>query len=113
MARINERQKRLFEAIADAGTISLAMGPAGITCHIVDYCYVTGTDTEDRLDFGDGTHHLHIDWDRMKKATYSILDGRAAISFNDGEHLLFRLYKPDGDYSELVRRRCGVLTMQD
>ena len=113
MARINERQKRLFQALADVGTVSMAIGPQGITCHVVDYCYVTPTDTEHRLDFGDGTHHLHIDWARMKKATCNVLEGRAAVSFLDGDNLLFRLYKPEGDFPEIVKRQCGALVVAD
>jgi hypothetical protein len=109
MARINERQKRLFDALADAGTLSLAIGPQGITCHLVDVCNVTTTDTEDRLDFGDGTYHVHIDWDRIKKAQIGIFDGRACVSFFDGELLLFRIYKPEGDFSDFVRRNCGTM----
>jgi len=109
MARINERQKHLFQALEGVGTVSLAIGPQGITCHVVDYCYITETETEDRLDFGNGTHHMHIDWARLKRATCGIVEGRAAITFQDGDLVLFRIYKPDGDFPEGIRRMCGQL----
>ncbi len=109
MARISERQKVLFEALAEVGPLSLAIGHPGVTAHIVDRCSITSEGNEDRLDFGDGTHHLHIDWSRVKRADLGVHEGRAVLTFLDGNQVLFRIYKPEGDYPPAVVGLLGDL----
>lgn len=68
---------------------------------------------EDRLEVGDGTFHVHIDWSRLKRVEIGSIEieGRSEglISFFDGEERLFRLYRQAGAFPELVQRFNGQL----
>lgn len=110
MSRINERQRRLFDALSNLGRLNMAISHPGVTCHIVERCYLTSTESEDRLDFGDGTQHVHVDWTRVTRVQPDVIEGKAALSFMDGDQVLFRLYKPDGDFPAEVHRWMGRLT---
>lgn len=108
---LNEKQKNIFDEIAKAGELVFACGPRGISANIVgkfSVRYVSDKD-EHRLEMGDGTQHVHIDWSRVKFVEYEIFHGEGLLIFKDEEDILFRLYRMDGEFSDQVKKMVGVL----
>ena len=103
------RQRALFSALARCGELILSCGPEGIRANIVGEFRLVRHGGEDRLDAGDGTQHVHIDWQRVRHAVVGQLDGEGVIDFQDGEETLFRLYRPAGPYGPEVAPLAGDL----
>ncbi len=105
----SDKQKKLFEAIAKNGTLIFETGPQGIEANIVGTFAVRKCGDEDRLEMGDGTNHVHIDWKRVKSAEIGSYGSEAMLTFMDGEEVLFRLYKIGGQWSTAVKALVGKL----
>ena len=58
--------------------------------------------TDDIIDVGDGTDHVHIDWRRIKRFTVGDFHGEGMLSFFDGDECLFRFYNPAGPFSSEI-----------
>lgn len=99
---ISEKQKKLFERLGECGDLLFACGPKGISANIVGPFCVRRTGDEDRLEMGDGTNHVHVDWDRVKRAEVGVFHGEGMLTVFDGDETLFRLYRPEGKYPKEI-----------
>ncbi len=106
---LSDKQRQLFEAIAKNGTLIFETGPQGIDANIVGTFEVRRCGNEDRLEMGDGTNHVHIDWKRIKLAEIGSYGGEGMLTFLDGSEVLFRLYKISGKWSREVSALAGEL----
>ena len=109
---ISKKQKDLFDQIALEGVLIFASGVPGISANLVGQfrtrIYKNGK--EDRLDLGDGTNHVHIDWSRVKRCEIGEFHGEGMLTFFDGDSVLFKLYKPEGKFSSKAETRAGDLS---
>lgn len=106
---LSDKQKKLFDAIAKNGTLILEIGPKGIDANIVGPFEVRRCGNEDRLEMGDGTNHVHIDWKRVRSAEIGSHGHEGMLAFRDGNEILFRLYKIGGQWSKDVKVLVGDL----
>ena len=106
---ISKKQEALFAALPEQGTLIFAAGPRGISANIVGQFSVQRRDSEDLLCMGDGTHHVHIDWSRIQEVQIGDFHGEGVLTFFDGEETLFRLYRPQGSFTEALTRATGSL----
>jgi hypothetical protein len=104
--RASPAQKALFEALSRCGTIVVATGPRGVSANLVGEVYVRRHDGDDVLDVDDGTHHVHLDWSRLKKAEVSSWHGEGLVVLFDGEEPLLRLYRLEGAFPPEVAAAC-------
>jgi hypothetical protein len=109
---LSDNQKELFEEIAKNGTLVFETGPQGIDANIVGTFSVRRCGNEDRLEMGDGTNHVHIDWKRIKSVKAGSYQNEGMLTFMDGEEVLFRLYKIGGHWSSAVKALIGDLLDQ-
>lgn len=107
----SDNQKKLFAEIEKAGELVFACGPRGMSANIVgEFCVRYYPEKkEHRLEMGDGSQHIHIDWSRVKFVEYSLFHGEGVLSFKDGDEILFRLYRIDGEFSSEVKNLVGLL----
>ncbi len=108
---ISEKQRRLFDEIAKEGELILACGPKDISANIVGNFYVVHYPNakEHRLEMGDGAQHVHIDWRRVKTVEHTIFKNEGLLIFRDGADTVFRLYRPDGEFSAETKALTGSL----
>lgn len=106
---LSESQENLFEELATAGELIFATGPKGVTANIVGEFYVKQYDDEFRLQVGDGTQHIHVDWTRVKRVEVGDHYGEGMLTFFDGDERLFRLYRPDGPFGSRIEGLAGPL----
>lgn len=106
-----EAQKLLFNEIAKAGELVFACGLNGISANIVgDFSVRHYLDKkEHRLEMGNGDHHIHINWERVKSVEYSLFHGEGVLTFKDGEEKLFLLYRMGGEFSDEIKKFIGNL----
>jgi NOL1/NOP2/fmu family ribosome biogenesis protein len=105
----SDKQKKLFEAIAKSGILIFETGPQGIEANIVGTFAVRKSRNEDRLEMGDGTNHVHIDWKRVRSVEAGAHGNEGTLTFMDGEEILFHLYKINGQWSAAVKALVGNL----
>ena len=106
---VSEKQRQLFEQLAEAGPLVFACGPKGISANIVGEFSVRVQNNEDLLCMGDGTNHVHINWERLKVAEIGEFHGEGVILFRDGDESLFRLYRPAGLFNKDIENSTGLL----
>ncbi|AZZ37048.1 hypothetical protein CIK05_09665 [Bdellovibrio sp. qaytius] len=107
---ISEKQKLLFKQLEAEGELVFAVGPRGAVANLVGRFVVRRNHhDEDQLDVGDGTCHVHLDWSRIKKFEASDFHGEGLLTFFDGDAILFRLYRMEGPYSQIVVSMAGQL----
>lgn len=106
---LSDKQKKLFEAIAKNGTLIFETGPQGIDANIVGTFEVRRSGNEDRLEMGDGTNHIHIDWKRVRSVEIDSYGNEGMLKFMDGEETLFHLYKISGQWSAAIKALVGDL----
>ena len=107
---VSEKQKRLFKQLEAEGELVFACGPRGIVANLVGTFIVRRNHhDEDQLDVGDGTCHVHLDWSRIKKIEVGDFHGEGLLTCFDGEEILFRIYRMNGPYSQVVDSMAGQL----
>jgi len=106
---VSERQRQLFKLLENCGELIFAGGHNGINANICGEFHIQGYDDEDRLEVGDGTHHIHIQWDKVKRFEIGKYNGEGVITFFDGDTRLFKLYRPEGEFPENIRKLSGNL----
>lgn len=109
----SSRQRELFRALEKYRMLIFAAGPAGISANYEGQFKVTTYSNEDRLEGDDGTFHVHIEWNRVKRITVEekVIEGRTEgmLTFWDGEERLFRLYNPSRPFSAEITAFAGSL----
>jgi len=107
----SEKQRALFLELASTGELIFACGPSGISANLCGFWRVQRypENKEDRLEVGDGTHHVHVNWERVKRVDHSTLHGEGVLTFFDGDEKLFRFYRPAGDFSDSLKQLIGPL----
>ena len=108
-SEMTHKQKRLFDTLSRSGELIFAAGKPGISANIVGVFSIREYGDEQRLDMGDGTNHVHVDWERVKRVEAGQFHGEGMLEFFDGDEHLFRLYRPDGDFPEEVIKLVGNL----
>jgi hypothetical protein len=106
---LSDKQKKLFDAIAKSGTLIFEAGPKGIDANIVGTFEVRHCGSEDRLEMGDGTNHVHIDWKRVRSVELGSYHNEGMLTFLDGSEVLFRLYKISGQWPKEIKALMGAL----
>lgn len=87
-------------------------GPKGITANLVGkFSVQKNNHQEDQLNVGDGTDHVHIEWDRVKRFEVGIFHGEGVLTFFDGVEPLFKLYRTEGPFSKSIVDMAEVLTL--
>ncbi len=107
----SEKQKVLFSEIEKSGDLIFGCGPEGISANIVGNFKVNYIDgkNEHRLDMGDGTNHVHIDWAKVTRFECGNFHGEGKLSFYNHKTELFRLYRMDGLFSPKIHELAGNL----
>ena len=101
---MSKKQEDLFQEIETAGELVFACGPAGVSANIVGQFRINKIQgKEDRLEMGDGTNHVHIDWGRVKRVELDIFYEEGMLIFYDGDEILFKLYRPEGRFSDRIK----------
>jgi len=96
---LSKRQRELFKAFELYPTLIFAGGKAGISANIVGHFVLSETSKEDRLDMGDGTNHVHIDWSMLVGYEVGNFHGEGMVAVVDKEGgVLFRMYNPSGSF---------------
>lgn len=107
----SEKQRRLFELLSQFNDLIFACGPAGISTNVQGQFRIASYEQEDRLELGDGNFHVHIDWERVKSAVFSVITigdrSEGVVSFKDGDESLFKFYRQSGDFPDEVKRFGG------
>lgn len=106
---VSDLQTRLFAAIAECGELIFACGHDGVSANIVGEFHIQHVGGEDRLAVDDGTHHVHIDWSRVRRVAVDEFHGEGMLTFLDGDVVLFKLYRPAGSYPPGVTQFAGAL----
>ncbi len=110
---ISDVQKLLFQKIESSGELVFACGPKGISANLVgEFKIQKNHHGEDQLDVNDGTHHVHIDWSRVKRFEYADFHGEGMLTFFDCEEPLFRLYRMEGPFPDEIKSMAGSLIEQ-
>jgi hypothetical protein len=99
-------QKQLFREIESSGELIFACGPKGVSANIVGRFRIDRIGDEDRLVIEDGTQHVHVDWGLVDQVEYGEFHGEGMLTFKSHGEILFRLYRPDGAFSQSVQSRC-------
>ena len=105
----DDRQRRLFAALADEPRLVFVCGPRGVSVYLVGRLRVRRVRGEDLLGAGDGTDHVHVDWSRVRDAEESTFHGEGLLTFRDGDEDLFRIYRPEGVFPPAVSALTGRL----
>jgi hypothetical protein len=108
MARATENQKSFMQKVFAESSLIFASGPSGISVNLVGAFRLTSDGREDRIDVGDGTDHVHVDWDRVKSVEHSDFQGEGLLSFKDKNEVVFKFYRPSGAFPNNVLKRCGA-----
>jgi len=106
----SDQQKELFQALEHCGEMVFACGSKGISANLVGKFTVRQNHKgEDQLNVDDGTHHVHIDWSRVKQVKIGSFHDEGLLTFLDGEETLFRLYLLSGPFPASVEKLTGNL----
>lgn len=103
------RQRALFAAVTAAGPLLFACDKGGLRVNLEGEFQVRGYDKEDRLDLGDGTSHVHLEWARVTRAEVGLSRGEGALMLYDGDAPLFTLYRLAGPYGKEIEALAGAL----
>ena len=99
----NPRQKELFELISKSGELIFATGTHGLSANIVGEFKINHfREKEHRLDMGDGTNHVHIDWSKITSFECGSFHGEGMLTFFSGDDVVFKLYRMAGEFSEPI-----------
>ncbi len=90
--------RTLVEAVCRTGELIFACGPEGVSANIVGPFAVRRHGDEDRLEMGDGTNHVHVEWERITRVEAGTFQGEGMLTFFAGTGVQFRLYRPEGPY---------------
>lgn len=111
MRFISEKQRKLFEALAESGEMVFACGPKGISANIVGHFLVRKNQRQDdQLDVKESIDHVHVDWSRVKRVELGDFHGESMLTFFDGSEPLFKFYLMEGSFSPQVIEHIGSLT---
>ncbi len=111
---MSPKQERMFDCLAKCGELVLAIGPKGVRANLVgEFAVRKHTDHNAKadliLDCSDGTNHIHIDWQRVRRVALSEHHGEGKLTFLDGTEELFELYCMSGPYPQEVCDLIGDL----
>lgn len=107
---VSEKQRQLFAALENCGELVFAAGPRGAVANLVGVFYVRPNERgDDQLDVGDGVHHVHLDWDRVKRVEIGEYQGEGLLSFFDGSDCLFKFYRMAGPWPAEIAAFAGDL----
>ena len=110
MKFLSMKQKKLFDEISQCGELIFACGPKGVSANMVGQFSVRKNHRgEDQLNVDDGTHHVHIDWKRIKRFSIGDFHGEGVITFYDDEKPMFKLYRMEGPYPSTISSMEGLL----
>jgi hypothetical protein len=113
MKSISPKQAELFEALEKCGEMVFACGPRGISANLVGQFVVKKNHLgDDQLDVDDGTHHVHVDWLRVKRVELSDFHGEGLLTFFDGTDALLKLYRMEGPFPKVIESFVGNLIDQ-
>ena len=101
-------QRAFFDVLARCGKLIVAIGPQGISANLVGTLRLRRHGLDDLLDVDDGTHHVHVDWSRVKRVEIGASGGEGLITLHDGAEALFRIYRSEGPYPAAVSRLADV-----
>ena len=107
---VSAKQRLIFESLSKYPMLIFAGGRQGYSANIVGQFNINSMANEDRLDMGDGTNHVHIDWSQIASYVAGEFHGEGVITFSNvnGESL-FKLYNPNGIFREDVFQQGGSL----
>lgn len=98
---VSEKQRRLFEALANDEELIFACGKQGVSANLVGKFSIRKNHRqEDQLDVDDGRHHVHVDWTRVQRAELGDFHGEGLIRFFCGDEEVFRFYRPGGVFRD-------------
>ncbi len=106
---MNEAQRALLEAACRSGTLIFSTGGDVISANLVGTFAIRRYDDKDRLDVGDGTDHVHVDWDLVARAEVGTSRGEGLLTFWNGPDLLFEMFRPAGPFPREVVALAGEL----
>ena len=101
--------RALLDAACASGELILACGPDGVSVNLVGRFGVQRHGGEDRLDVDDGTHHVHLDWERITRVEACTHHGEGLLVFHGGGGPLFKLYRPEGEFPAEVVALAGAV----
>lgn len=105
---VTKSQREFFKALEGYPILIFAGGKHGYCANIVGNFVLAETPTEDRLDMGDGTNHVHIDWSKLAGFETGSFHGEGMITFVDNEGAsLFKMYNPSGSFHEKIFEKGG------
>jgi hypothetical protein len=108
MARATEHQKSFMQKVFAEPSLIFAAGPTGISVNLVGAFRLASDGREDRIEVGDGTDHVHVDWDRVRSVEHSDFHGEGLLSFKDKDDVVFKFYRPNGAFPNSVLKFCGA-----
>lgn len=104
------KQQLVFTELEKAGELIFACGKQGIVVNLVgEFKVCKNHHSEDQLNVDSGKSHVHIDWSRVKRYEVGLSNEEEVLTFFDGDEILFRLYKAQGSYSDLIHQMAGSL----
>lgn len=106
---INEAQRALMEAACRSGDLVFSTGGSIISAKLVGTFSIRRYGEEDRLDVGDGTDHVLIDWNLLDHAEIGTARGEGLLTFWNETDLLFELFRPAGPFPQEVEALVGEL----
>lgn len=106
----SNKQIELFRSLENCGEMVLACGPKGISVNLVgNFSVSRNSRQEDQLNVGDGTNHVHIEWDQLERVVVGNFHGEGLLTFFKGEEVLFKLYRMDGPFPNSIETLAGRL----
>lgn len=106
----SKTQAQLFDEISKAGKLIFASGKHGLSANIVGEFRINHfRQKEHRLDMGDGTSHVHIDWDNITRFECGTFNGEGMLTFFNKDDVVFKLYRMDGEFSKEIKAFEGPL----
>ena len=103
MKNMSNQQRVLFLLLENCGELVFACGPRGVSANLVGKLSVhKNNHKEDQLNVGDGTNHVHIEWDRVKRFEVGSFHGEGVLTFFDGVEPLFKLYRLEGPFPKSI-----------
>lgn len=106
---MNAAQRALLEAVCQSGTLIFSIGGDAVSANLVGTFAIRRYEDEDRLDVGDGTDHVHVDWDLVARAEVGTSRGEGLLTFWSGADLLFEMFRPAGPFPQDVAALAGEL----
>ena len=98
---MTKTQEKLFKILESLDELIFASGPKGRSVNLCGRFTVRKNHLgDDQLDVGDGTHHVHIEWSRVKRFELGDFHGEGMITFFDEQETLFKFYHPSGPFPQ-------------